>query len=215
MNTTGTAPTRRAQRRVQTLQEIHDLAMAQLADVGPSGLNLRAIAREMGMSSAGIYRYFESRDDLLVALIAAGFESLGEALRDATAGDGSPSARLIETFHCYRRWARAQPQTFALLFTDPVPNFVAPADGPTDQAVRRALSPLVALAAEVDGLPPVSGEVATANDFPDEFVFRMLQVWSSIHGFVSLEVFHHLDWAAVDLDSIFDDLVIRGVTGFD
>ncbi len=205
------APTRRAKRRAETLAEIHALAMGQLADVGPSGLNLRAIARDMGMSSAGIYRYFESRDDLLVALIAEGFESLGRALRVASDGPDSARDRLTAAFRGYRRWAKDQPQVFALLFTDPVPNFVAPSDGPTDDAVRRALSPLVVLGAEVMGLPAPAGDMAMAGDVSADFTGRSLQIWSSIHGFVSLEVFHHIDWADLDVDDLFDDHVERSI----
>ena len=205
------APTRRARRRAETLAEIHALAMGQLAEVGPSGLNLRAIARDMGMSSAGIYRYFESRDDLLVSLIAEGFESLGRALRLASEGSGSPRERLAAAFRGYRRWAREHRQVFALLFTDPVPNFVAPSDGPTDVAVRRALSPLVIVGAEMRGLSAPTGETAMAGDVSPDFTARTLQVWASIHGFVSLEVFHHIDWAELDLDELFDEHVERTI----
>lgn len=205
MITTTAPPTRRAKRRQETLDEIRELALAQLAEVGPSGLNLRAIARSMGMSSAGIYRYFESRDDLLVALIADGFGSLGSALHASTAASsGSALDRLVEAFRAYRRWAHEQPQMFALLFTDPVPNFHAPAEGPTDQAVRRALSPLVRLGAEAAGVEVPEGEVAVARQLPPQHLSDVLGVWASVHGFVCLEVFHHFDWADVDLDDVFE-----------
>lgn len=205
-------PTRRAKRREETLAEIRDLAFAQLAEVGPSGLNLRAIARSMGMSSAGIYRYFESRDDLLVALITAGFDSLGEALRSSVAASsGSSVERLIEAFRAYRRWAHERPQVFALLFTDPVPDFLAPADGPTVQAVRVALSPLVRIGAEAAGVDVPAGEVVMAQRLPGDHVADVVQVWASVHGFVCLEVFHHLDWADLDLDAAFDQHVHTAV----
>lgn len=185
------------------------MATAQLAEVGPTGLNLRAIARDMGMSSAGIYRYFESRDDLLVSLLATGFESLGRELADAAGAPGHPAERLQSAFRAYRFWAKEHPQMFALLFTDPVPNFAAPVDGPTDRAVRAAMSPLVALGAELQGVQVVAGGIAVAQDLPAADAGRMLQTWSSVHGFVSLEVFHQMDWADIDVDALFDDHLRR------
>ncbi len=207
------APTRRAVRREETLAEISDLAFAQLAEVGPNGLNLRAIARDMGMSSAAIYRYFESRDDLLVSLISQGFDSLGRELRAAVeASQDPPVQRLGDAFRRYRRWAHDQPQTFALLFTDPVPGFSAPAGGPTVDAVLRAMSPLVVVGSEALGVevPPATevatgtGSVVSAQSLPDATRSALLQMWASIHGFVCLEVFHHFDWADLDLSDAFN-----------
>lgn len=206
-------PTRRSKRREETLNEISELALAQLAEVGPNGLNLRAIARDMGMSSAAIYRYYESRDDLLVSLISDGFDSLGRALRDTIeVSTGSPTARLADAFRRYRRWAHEQPQMFALLFTDPVPGFSAPEDGPTVAAVVWAMSPLVVVGAEAFGVelsPGVTvttsgGGAVSAQNLPDPVRSALLQVWASVHGFVCLEVFHHLDWADLDLPATFD-----------
>ena len=42
-------------------------ARAQLATDGAGALSLRAVARELGMASSAVYRYFKSRDDLLTA----------------------------------------------------------------------------------------------------------------------------------------------------
>lgn len=207
-------PTRRATRRAETLAEIHELALRQLAESGPAGLNLRAIARDMGMSSAGIYRYFESRDDLVVSLIAAGFDDLGAAIRAGSDGEGPASDRLAAAFGAYRRWAKEQPQVFALLFTAPIPHFVAPEDGPTSRAVRAAMSPLVMLGAELVGGRAASGDAADADGVPPQFTANLLQLWSSIHGFVSLEVFHLMEWAHVDVDAAFDAQVAASLDVF-
>ena len=43
-------------------------ARTQLGTVGPTALSVRAVARDVGMASSAVYRYFPSRDDLLTAL---------------------------------------------------------------------------------------------------------------------------------------------------
>ena len=60
--------TARARARAELTREITDAARRQLADVGANGLSLRAVARELGMASSAVYRYFGSRDELLTAL---------------------------------------------------------------------------------------------------------------------------------------------------
>ena len=55
----------RERARAATTAEILRLAREQMAAEGASALSLRAIARDLGMVSSAIYRYFPSRDDLL------------------------------------------------------------------------------------------------------------------------------------------------------
>src|SRR5450755_985289 len=63
--------------------EIKAVALAQLASSGGAALSLRAIAREMGMASSALFRYFRSRDALLTALIIDSYSSLAEAAETA------------------------------------------------------------------------------------------------------------------------------------
>ena len=60
-------------------------ASAHLADRGASELSLRAVARDLGMVSSAMYRYFSSRDELLTALIIEAYDSLGEHAETAVA----------------------------------------------------------------------------------------------------------------------------------
>ncbi|MGN6607060.1 MAG: helix-turn-helix domain-containing protein, partial [Jatrophihabitans sp.] len=53
----------RARARAETIDEIKRLAQRQLAEQGAGELSLRAIARELGLVSSAVYRYFASRDD--------------------------------------------------------------------------------------------------------------------------------------------------------
>jgi AcrR family transcriptional regulator len=49
-----------------------------VAEDGANDLSLRAVARDVGMVSSAVYRYFSSRDELLTALIIEAYDSLGE-----------------------------------------------------------------------------------------------------------------------------------------
>ena len=59
----------RASARAELLREVGLVARAHLAESGAAGLSVRAIARELGLASSALYRYYPSRDDLLTRLI--------------------------------------------------------------------------------------------------------------------------------------------------
>ena len=89
----------RARVRAELTKEIADVARRHLAESGAVGLSLRAVARELGMASSAVYRYFPSRDDLLTTLIIDAYDALGAAAETADArrraGAHGPLARRL------------------------------------------------------------------------------------------------------------------------
>src|ERR1700733_2396381 len=63
--------------RAEVRSEIVNAAREQMALEGAGALSLRAVARELGMASSAVYRYFKSRDELLTALIIEAYDALG------------------------------------------------------------------------------------------------------------------------------------------
>ncbi|MFE4832562.1 TetR/AcrR family transcriptional regulator [Streptomyces sp. NPDC056672] len=83
----------RERARTEVTAAIKDEARRQLAAEGAARLSLRAVARELGMVSSALYRYFPSRDDLLTALIIDAYDAVGSAAEQALAtGDFAASA---------------------------------------------------------------------------------------------------------------------------
>src|SRR5579862_2536268 len=97
-NTASRAATVRERARAELSREIKEEARRQLAASGADGLSLRAVAKELGMVSSALYRYYPSRDDLLTVLIIDAYNALGAAAEDAiaagrTAAGGADPAR--------------------------------------------------------------------------------------------------------------------------
>ena len=120
------AATARERARAELTREIREEARRQLAATGADGLSLRAVARELGMVSSALYRYYPSRDDLLTALIIDAYNALGEAAEQAAAGAGPARERWIAACHAIRDWARSNPHEYALIYGSPVPGYRAP-----------------------------------------------------------------------------------------
>jgi len=81
----------RDERKQATRQEIIDAALRLLADRGYSGLSLREVTREAGISPGAFYRHFESMEALGLVLIDESFGSLREMLRTGRAGKVDPN----------------------------------------------------------------------------------------------------------------------------
>jgi AcrR family transcriptional regulator len=79
----GSPPSRRDRLRAATIEEIIQTARRLLVQSGPEAVSLRAIAREMGMTAPGLYRYFGSHEELLRHVIAGIFTELGEDIHQA------------------------------------------------------------------------------------------------------------------------------------
>ena len=122
--------TARERARAELTREIKEEARRQVAAEGAQRLSLRAVARELGMVSSAVYRYFPSRDSLLTALIIDAYDALGAAVESADAGRPRSDlrGRWRAICHSVRDWAVARPHEYALIYGSPVPGYRAPQD---------------------------------------------------------------------------------------
>src|SRR5215510_559149 len=112
----------RARVRAELVEEIKLAARRHLA-VDGANLSLRAVARDLGVVSSALYRYFASRDDLLTALIIDAYNAIGEAgeLADAAVAERlNLRGRWLAIAHAWRDWALAHPAEYALIHGSPV-----------------------------------------------------------------------------------------------
>ncbi|MEN3536544.1 TetR/AcrR family transcriptional regulator [Microbispora sp. ZYX-F-249] len=203
MNASRTA---RERVRAELIREITDIARRQLATEGASGLSLRAVAREMGMVSSAIYRYFPSRDDLLTALIIDGYNALGEAVEraDAACARDDFTGRWLAVCRAVRTWALAHPHEYALLHGSPVPGYAAPQDTVAPATRDTAVYGKILADAHRAGRlvpPPVcppppavlsqDAEVVRSlmPEVPDDVITRAIVAWTGLFGMVSFELF--------------------------
>src|SRR3954471_10323105 len=109
-------PTRREERRVQTVREIKELAMEQVRAGGPDAVSLSGIVREMSMSPAAVYRYFESRDALLGELVVDAYNAFADFIVESSAASRSAASHLTAVLNAARSWALDHPNAYRLIF---------------------------------------------------------------------------------------------------
>jgi AcrR family transcriptional regulator len=209
--------------------EILAVARTHLARDGASALSLRSIARELGLAPSALYRYYPGRDALLSALILSAYGSLADeaerVAERAAAGGGSDARRWPAVPRAMRAWALAHPNEWSLIFGTPVPGYEAPQETVVPYArIAAALArPVVEAAhggrlqmgatplAVSDGLAVAVAPVTDAL-FPDMApgqVVRILQVWTTLIGAISLELFGHWRNTILDPELFFDETIAQ------
>jgi len=164
----------RARVRAEMIDEIKAAARRHLATDG-ANLSLRAIARELGLVSSALYRYFASRDELLTALIVDAYNDMGEAAESADRAitDRTDTrARWLAVSRALRTWTLANPAEYGLLYGTPVPGYVAPTD-----TLSPATRPVQVL-----------GKILA-----DATMARGLIAWTLLFGALSFELFGRIN----------------------
>lgn len=200
------------------------MALELMASGGPDAITLRAIAREMGMTANAIYGYFATRDDLVTTLINDVCTALADAVDSAwqatTAED--PATRIRAWACAFRNWSQVNPQGFRLIFGDPVPGYHPPEGGLAPDAIRRICLGLTAMAAAAwphaehlyqdsdfewaDFDSGLVNEIRPAfPDLPPAAVALALRIRGHLHGFVSLEVYGHMQGQTHSPDKLFHE----------
>ena len=227
-------PSRRDRLRAATMEEIIQTARRLLVSSGPEAMTLRAIAREMGMTAPGLYRYFDSHEELNRHVCASIFTELGgdihraieAAAAPAEAAAADPMAakltlKMVAACREFRRWSLTHKAEFGLLFGVPLPGLD---DGRYDVADECALAfaaTFFALFLELWNAVPVpvpeDADIdpglrdqlrryrdALGTDLPLGAVLTFLRCWTVLYGAVAMEVFGHLSFALEDPAPMFE-----------
>jgi AcrR family transcriptional regulator len=202
---------RRERLRAQTLAEIREHAFTQVDDGGPRALSLNAIGKAMGMSGPALYRYFESRDELVAALTADAYTDLVATLQSAHEDTPrrAPAKRLVAVGEAYRGWALAHPHRYALLFGEPAEQRVEDEEAIAEVhgGMRILLELIGELHAEAAATPAAGRARADKLDqqlaawsarrdagadaapaLPPLVLRLAVLTWTRLHGVVSLEL---------------------------
>jgi AcrR family transcriptional regulator len=210
--------------RANVTAAIKTAARRRVAVDGAAKLSVRAVARDVGMVSSAVYRYFPTRDDLLTALIIDAYDALGNAVELADAGVAADDIRARWRVMCMavRDWARAHPHEYALIYGSPIPDYHAPQDtiGPAARlptalfaAIGHGWSIGAIDAATDEPIPArLEGQLhavaeALAPDMPPAVVLWVGIAWTQLFGMVTFELFGQFKNTVDPADDFFETTV--------
>lgn len=156
--------------------QIGDAAAALYARGGEAAITMREIARAVGASPMGLYRYFEDRDAIVAFLRTRAFNRFAECLERAFARGDEPFARARAVGRAYLDFALENPGDYRLMFNMEQPvetgnTALAKASARATLTVTRHVDDLVK-AGIVVGDPAVIGRA----------------LWAAAHGVIVLHL---------------------------
>lgn len=202
---------RREAKRAAVIDEIKRTARTLMSEKGTTGLSIRAIARQMGLTSAALYYYFDSLNDLLIALIVDAYTDMGQTLQSVVQQPEAVTYRqqVLALANAYRDWAMAHPVDFQLIYGNPIPGF-EPSPHVTEPPARRSFALLASLIAGAMDTGQMDVPTAYTNlpsalvqplnelqqydghDLPPVALYLAASVWAQMHGRVMLELFNQI-----------------------
>lgn len=191
-------------RQARTREAILDAARELIAEHGADNVSLRAIARHVDYSPAGLYEYFDGKDAIIDALCLRGNDQLVRYLKvvDTALPLHEYFVRLLRR---YVDFARENPEFYTLMFTQsPSTMTELPADPDPDDAFN------ILLNAVQRGLD--EGAFQTRKDYGAfEIAYNF---WSMAHGTAMLQTRYltalNFDFAAADAVAV--EAFLRGLS---
>ena len=163
-----------------------------LAREGVSGLSLRKVALEAGVSHAAPYAHFADRQALVAAISTEGFHRLYERIdRAARENDQDPAVRLARSAWAYVAFALDDPAHFKVMFSNVLeqqqayPEFV--------ETVQKNFQQLVTLVEKGQG-------AGLLNPGPAETL--AVSLWSLVHGFTLLYLENQISHTILERTSL-------------
>jgi AcrR family transcriptional regulator len=182
-----------------------EAARSLLEHDGPEAISFRAIARAAGVSQTAPYNHFQSKEDLLATVAAAGFRELEQSQFAAAAAARSGRDRLAALARDYVRFALKRPQLYRLMFGVGISDWRA--HPVAAEAKRASFVPIRRVLAEYRN----KGE-ADAEPIDTDAV----AAWCLVHGLSMLLIDGSLDPAKRsegNEEALIDAVVARFVTG--
>jgi AcrR family transcriptional regulator len=180
--------TSQAERNVRA--ELLHAAVAILDEDGPDALQTRKIAGAAGTSTMAVYTHFGGMPALIAAVADEGLRQFDVALTMPPTSD--PVADLMATGIAYRRYAIERPHMYRLMFGSTSAHGInAPAHDLLTLTVAEINDHYPSFAHVVRGVHRcmLAGRIVAGSASDDATVVAVAaQFWSSIHGFVMLEL---------------------------
>jgi AcrR family transcriptional regulator len=189
-------PTPRERRHLRTRDAILDAARLIIQESGSEKLSMRAIARHIDYSPAGLYEYFGSKDEIIAAVCEQGHDRFSLALASVDTAL-PPDDYLIALGLAYLQFARNNPGHYLLMFTNQAPKAKTPTDSIEPDSTFNILVRGIERGVEA-GIYHVTDTLSVLS--------MAYTMWGNAHGLAMLRIAHMshvaLDFDRLELESI-------------
>jgi len=175
-----------------------EAALALVTDEQDWTFSLRKVARRAGVSHNAPYNHFADKRDLLAAVAADGFATLGERIITATSGIEDAQTALVKSALVYVTFGVENPAHYRLMFS----SALTTAQEGRPESVAVAGADTRAILAHIIRRGAVMGvfDVSLAGDV--ELHAAVLSAWSVVHGLTMLTIDGVADTPQVRIEDV-------------
>jgi AcrR family transcriptional regulator len=171
---------------------------------GLSGLTMRAIAREAGITAGAIYTHYRDREAILAEIWHDSSLKLEQAFKQPIER-AEPNERILELADRYLRWALADPELFELMFRNHPENRVLMGGGAGPEVADNS-----AVRVLVD---EVRHCMETGAWRQDDVLETVTAVWAQGYGILSLYTSGRINVTEAELAALMRASMMRLING--
>lgn len=179
---------------------ILDQALDIIVEQGLDDLTMRNLAGRLKMTAPNIYNYYSGKDEIYLSLVVQGFEMLQAALREARGSRRGKKPRARAMVEAYIRFGIEHSRYYNIMFVLPTPKYKDYQGTPHEQLSEKELRISMEIA---DMAGQTIREMYGKKADNETVTRRLIQVWSLLHGMVSLYNSQVAAYVAEDLLSIY------------
>lgn len=154
---------------------------------GYANLSMRKLALRLGVTAKTIYNYYSNKDELYLMVLIKGFQELSEQFRTAYLSSDNPVEKMRAAVTAYVRWGIENKHFYNIMFSMDTPKYAdyvgTGMEGIADRQNKVALK-----IAETGTAILTEVAAFNASISADEIPVRLLHLWSTLHGMVSLSI---------------------------
>jgi len=193
---------------IRTPEEIkrvkEDILLAAVTLIGEKGfstLSMRKLAASLGMTAANIYNYYQNKDELYLDIQKKGFEKIYEAFFTLLSEEKNLRGQIKGVVSEYIRFGTENPHWYNIIFSMDTPKYADYKDSsmePTARKEKQAGLKLITLASAM----------LADTGYPEKKITRkIIHLWISMHGIVSLVNSRVLQEVEEDINSLVEEIL--------
>ncbi len=187
-------------------EKILDTALDILFEKGFNDLSMRKIAVKMKMTAANIYNYFSNKDEIYLAIQTRGFALLYERFYEIDKSLKNPLDKMRQMVRAYIDFGLNCADQYEIMFTRNTPkysDYVGTKLEPAAFVEKQTALQVAEIATRVGTQIVKDNHLLQVEDTR----YRTIQVWTALHGVVSLMNSRVLREVDEDTDTVIEKLV--------
>jgi AcrR family transcriptional regulator len=198
----------------KTIDKIKESILSQAVDIikneGFNRMTMRKIASKNNMSATNLYNYFSNKDEIYINILIRGFRQLYEKLKSVYDESDAPVDRGKKYIMAYLTFGIQNYNYYEIMFSPALPKYNDYVGTPLEKlaAIEMDYSKKI-IELSVDAVGSV---LKNQNNIePSEIERRMIEIWSMLHGMISLYNSRMIDYVIMKpvdtYEMIVDDLL--------